>query len=107
DAAALDAIFAPVRERFSMQASIHPLARRPRLLLMVSRQGHCLNDLLFRVSSGQLHADIAAIVSNHPDFAPLAANNGIPYHHLPLAPGSPLEVKRAQEQQIERLITDE
>ena len=71
---------------------------------MVSQHGHCLNDLLFRAQSGQLHAEVGAIVSNHPDFGSLADGFGIPFHHLPLAPGSPAESKRAQERQIERLI---
>ena len=71
---------------------------------MVSRHGHCLNDLLFRSQSGQLHAEVAAIVSNHPDFGSLAAGFGIPFHHLPLAAGAPAEAKRAQEQQVEQLV---
>jgi formyltetrahydrofolate deformylase len=84
----------------------HPLAHKPRLLLMVSRHGHCLNDLVFRARSGQLDVQIAAIVSNHPDFAELAAHHRIPFHHLPLAGGAPADAKRAQERQIEALIDD-
>jgi formyltetrahydrofolate deformylase len=74
------------------------------LLLLVSKHGHCLNDLLFRSQSGQLRAEVGAIASNHPDFAPLAAGFGIPFHHLPLAAGAPAEAKRAQERQIEQLV---
>jgi formyltetrahydrofolate deformylase len=88
-----------------MQLRVHPLARRPRLLLMVSRHGHCLNDLLFRCQSGQLAADIAAVVSNHPDFAELCANHGVPFHHLALPPGASAQAKRAQEREVEALIT--
>ena len=62
--------------------------QRPRLLLMVSQHGHCLNDLLFRWQSGSLAVDIPAIVSNHRAFAALAASYGIPFHHLPLPAGS-------------------
>ena len=102
----LQALFGAVRERFEMDLRLHALARRPRLLLMVSRHGHCLNDLLFRSQSGQLRADVAAIVSNHPDFEALAAGFGIPFHHLPLAPGAAPQAKRTQELQIERLIDD-
>src|SRR5205085_1616860 len=58
-------LFTHVREQFGMEASFHSLARRPRLLLMVSKYGHCLNDLLFRAHSAQLDIDIAAVVSNH------------------------------------------
>jgi formyltetrahydrofolate deformylase len=104
DAAALAARFAPLRERFAMQLHIHPLARKPRLLLMVSRHGHCLNDLLFRCQSGQLHADIAAVVSNHPDFAELCLSHGVPFHHLALPTGAGPEAKRAQEREIEQLV---
>ena len=105
--AALQALFEPVRERFAMDLALHALARRPRLLLMASREGHCLNDLLFRVRSGQLHAEVAAIVSNHPDFGPLAANYGVPFHHLPLAAGAPPAAKAAQEQAVQRIAEAE
>lgn len=104
DAAALAERFAPLRERFAMQLHIHPLARKPRLLLMVSRHGHCLNDLLFRCQSGQLNAEIAGVVSNHPDFAELCANHGVPFHHLALPPGASADAKRAQERQVEQLV---
>jgi formyltetrahydrofolate deformylase len=74
---------------------------------MVSKHGHCLNDLLFRWRSGQLNVDIPAIVSNHPDYADLAASYGIQFHHLPLAAGSGAEAKRVQERQIEALVDQE
>ncbi len=104
DVATLQRLFTHVREQFGMDSQVHALARRPRLLLMVSRQGHCLNDLLFRWQSGQLAVDIPAIVSNHDDFAPLAASYGIGFHHLPLAPGADAAAKRAQERRIEALV---
>jgi formyltetrahydrofolate deformylase len=56
-----------------------------RVLIMVSRFGHCLNDLLFRSSIGALNIEIVAIVSNHPDFGQLAENYGIAFHHVPVA----------------------
>jgi formyltetrahydrofolate deformylase len=102
----LDQLFTHVREQFRMEATFHSLAHQPRLMLMVSKHGHCLNDLLFRAHSGQLDVEIAAIVSNHPDFAELAASYRIPFHHLPLAPGAGAEAKRAQEQQVETLFTE-
>ena len=104
DGATLERMFAHVRQQFGMTARFHPLARRPRVLLMVSRFGHCLNDLLFRHQSGQLAMDIPAIVSNHPDFEALARGYGIAFHHEPLPPGSSADTKRAQEQRIEALI---
>ena len=102
----LDTLFTSVRQQFGMEAQLHSLARRPRLLLMVSQHGHCLNDLLYRWHSGQLNVDIPAIVSNHPTFADLAARYGIPFHHLPLATGASAEAKRAQEQQVEALVSE-
>jgi formyltetrahydrofolate deformylase len=107
DGATLERMFAHVRQQFGMTARFHPLSRRPRVLLMVSRFGHCLNDLLFRHQSGQLSMDIPAIVSNHPDFDALARGYGIAFHHEPLPPGSSAEAKRAQEHRIEALIERE
>jgi formyltetrahydrofolate deformylase len=110
DAERLAQLFTHVRDQFGMDARFHALARRPRLLLMVSRQGHCLNDLLFRWKSGQLAADIPAIVSNHRDHEALAASYGIAFHHLPTAAAAPHgapdapDARRAQEQRVEALI---
>jgi len=107
DVAALHRLFDPVRHRFQMEAALHAVSERSRLLLLVSKHGHCLNDLLFRWKSGQLAVDISAIVSNHPDFADLAASYGIPFHHLGLPKGSSAAAKREQEQRIEALIDQE
>src|SRR5574340_712216 len=107
DAATLATLFEHTRAQFGMALAFHALARRPRVLLMVSQHGHCLNDLLFRWKSGTLAADIPAIVSNHASFAELAAGYGIAFHHLPLAGGAAPEIKRAQERQIEALIARE
>ena len=98
----LSTLFEPTRQQYGMDVRFHALAVRPRVLLMVSQHGHCLNDLLFRWKSGSLAVDIPAIVSNHRSFDTLAASYGIPFHHLPLAGGSSAETKRAQEQQVKR-----
>ena len=104
DTAALQAAFAGVAARFGMDLRFHALARKPRLLLMVSRHGHCLNDLLFRVGSEQLRAEVAAIVSNHRDFEGLAASYGVPFHHWPIeSPGA----RREQERRVEALVESE
>jgi formyltetrahydrofolate deformylase len=107
DATQLETLFGHVRQQYGMDLRFHPLARRARLLLMVSQHGHCLNDLLFRWHSGQLPVEIAGIVSNHPTFADLAASYKLPFHHLPLPTGSSAEVKRAQERQVEALIAEQ
>lgn len=102
--AALRTLFAHTVQQFGMELQLYPRAERPRLLLLVSRHGHCLNDLLFRWRSGQLAVDIAGIASNHPDFESLARGYGLPFHHLPLAPGADAAAKAAQERALVELI---
>lgn len=106
DVKTLETLFRSVRDQFGMTVQFHGATRRPRLLLMVSQHGHCLNDLLFRWQSGHLNVDIPAIVSNHTTFADLAQRYGIPFHHLPLPAGADTETKRAQERQVEALVTE-
>ncbi|ONC40433.1 formyltetrahydrofolate deformylase [Burkholderia pseudomallei] len=87
DALRVDALrreFEPIAERFRMQWAIHDVAARPKVLIMVSKLEHCLADLLFRWKMGELKMDIVGIVSNHPDFAPLAAQHGLPFRHFPI-----------------------
>ena len=83
DAGELERGFARVAEAYRMIWRIVPASARTRTLVMVSRQGHCLNDLLYRAQAGLLPIDVAAVVSNHPDFADLAAARGVPFHHVP------------------------
>lgn len=64
--------------------AIHDPGERHRLVVMVSRQGHCLNDLLHRVSTGSIRGQIVAVVSNHPDLRELVEWHGIPFHHVPV-----------------------
>jgi formyltetrahydrofolate deformylase len=65
-----------------MTFDLHPAAQKMPIVIMVSQQGHCLNDLLFRWKSGLLPVDIKAIISNHRDFYQLAANYNVPFHHI-------------------------
>lgn len=74
-----------VADPFAMNWRLHDAARRPRVLIMVSKFGHCLNDLLYRHQVGALAIDIPAIVSNHRDFYQLAAWHNVPFHHLPVS----------------------
>jgi formyltetrahydrofolate deformylase len=78
--AALDE-FAP---SFGLRWTLHPLSEPVRTVLFVSKEGHCLNDLMFRWKSGLLRLDIRAIVSNHRDFYQLAASYNVPFHHIPV-----------------------
>lgn len=98
--------FAPIAEKFNMDWQLFDGRIKPRLLIMVSKIGHCLNDLLFRHQSGNLPVDIAAVVSNHPDYAPLAASYGVPFHHFPLL-GSTDTQKAAQEAQVLNIVATE
>ncbi len=98
--------FAPIAARFNMDWQLFDGRVKPRLLIMVSKIGHCLNDLLFRHQSGNLPVEIAAVVSNHPDFEPLARSYGIPFHHFPLL-GASAEQKAEQEAQVLHIVEQE
>jgi formyltetrahydrofolate deformylase len=75
-------------DQFKMQWLLADGKRRPKALIMVSKLGHCLNDLLFRSKSGALPIEIAAVVSNHRDFYQMTASYGIPFHHVPVTEAS-------------------
>jgi len=92
--------FAALCSQMGMHGQLHDAHYKPRVMLMVSKIGHCLNDLLFRYKSGLLPVEIPAIVSNHMDFYQLAASYNIPFHHLPLAAGADPAAKLAQEARV-------
>jgi formyltetrahydrofolate deformylase len=102
--AALRDDFAQLAQDMGLEWALHDAHAKPRVMLMVSKIGHCLNDLLFRYKSGLLPVEIPAIVSNHMDFYQLAASYNIPFHHLPLASGASESAKLAQEARIIDLI---
>jgi formyltetrahydrofolate deformylase len=85
----------PLAEELTLAWELHDVAVRPRLLVLVSREGHCLNDLLYRWRTGGIPADIVAVGSAHDDFADLAGAYGLPYHRLPGPGGQPGELDRA------------
>jgi len=76
--------FRAVAEQFAMTWELRDAAVPGRVLVMVSQQGHCLNDLLYRRSTGSLHAEIPVVVSNHPDFATLVAAHGSAFEYVPV-----------------------
>jgi len=96
----LRAGFEAIAASFHMTWQMDDADERPRVMILVSKFGHCLNDLLFRHRTGALKVDIPAIVSNHPNFAALAEWHGIPYHHLPVTP----DTKADQEARLRQLI---
>jgi formyltetrahydrofolate deformylase len=100
--AALERGFSWVAEAFRMSWQLHDSQTRVRTLIMVSRLGHCLNDLLFRWKTGTLPVDIAGVVSNHPDFGELAASYRVPFRHIPVTP----QAKAAAEAELLAVIDE-
>ncbi|CAH0204544.1 Formyltetrahydrofolate deformylase [Arthrobacter sp. Bi83] len=80
----LRAAFGPVAERFGMSWRLEPHGSKRRVLIMVSKFGHCLNDLLFRARIGELPVEVVAVVSNHTDHQTLVEWHGIPFFHVPV-----------------------
>jgi formyltetrahydrofolate deformylase len=86
-------LFDPVATAYEMVWQLGDVSEPHRALIMVSRFGHCLNDLLFRWRSGALNMDVPAVVSNHRDLEPLVASYGIPFHHVPVTAGTKVEAE--------------
>jgi formyltetrahydrofolate deformylase len=82
DAAELNEKFEVVGKAFDMEWQLSDSARKKRLIILVSKQDHCLNDLLHRWRSGELEVDIPCVISNHDDLRSFVAWHGIPYHHV-------------------------
>jgi formyltetrahydrofolate deformylase len=101
--AALRLAFLPVAARFAMTWELRDTSVRSRILIMVSKQDHCLNDLLYRYRIGALPAQIVAVVSNHRDAEPMVAAAGLPFHHLPVTAST----KADQELALLRLVAAE
>ncbi|KAI1137017.1 Formyltetrahydrofolate deformylase [Hypoxylon sp. FL0543] len=99
----LDEPMVKLAEELAMyQYDLRPASKKPRVLIIVSKIGHCLNDLLFRTKTNQLGIEIPLVVSNHPDFKPLAESYGVEFRHLPVTKDTKLE----QEGQILDLIRE-
>ena len=101
DDAALRARLAPFAEPFGMQWQLHTTSQPMRTVIMVSKEGHCLNDLLFRWKSGLLPLDIRAIVSNHREFYQLAASYNVPFHYIPVTAATKPQAEAKQYEIIE------
>ncbi|MCJ7555862.1 MAG: formyltetrahydrofolate deformylase [Gammaproteobacteria bacterium] len=94
--------FSAIAEKFTMQWQVYDTKVLPRVLIMVSRLDHCLNDLLYRYRTGALPMHVPAIVSNHMDMASLAKAHNIPYFHVPIS----AKTKPAAEQRLREIIED-
>jgi formyltetrahydrofolate deformylase len=90
-------------EEFHIEWSITHTSQRQRVLVMVSKFAHCLNDLLFRASIGELGIDVVAVVSNHPDLGRMADSYSVPFRHIPVSPST----KAAAERELLDLVRDE
>ena len=88
--------FRPIAERFGMTWSLHFSDYRPRIAVFVSKQAHCMYDLLARLRMGEFRAEVPLVISNHPDLRPIAAGFGAQYHNFPIT----ADTKAAQEQAI-------
>src|SRR6185312_16722722 len=88
---AIEQGFAVIARDFAMEWTIVPADRKPRVLIAVSKFGHCLNDLLHRWQTGQIPIDIAGVFSNHEDMRALVEWHRIPYHYLPVTPATKLD----------------
>ncbi len=84
-----------VARPFGMDREIRWWGERRRMVILVSRRDHCLQDLLWRWRRGELDAEIVAVISNHPDLEPECAAAGVAFHHVPVEPGRKQEAERA------------
>ncbi|MBP7336001.1 formyltetrahydrofolate deformylase [Niveispirillum sp.] len=100
DLAGIERAFAAVGNRFDMNWTLFDMTVRPRVLIAVSRFGHCLFDLLHRWRSGLLPVEVVGVVSNHADMRSFVEWSGLPYHHLPVTGSS----KAQQEGQFLELV---
>jgi formyltetrahydrofolate deformylase len=98
--AELEEEFSEVADKFDMTWRITEASRRKRLALFVSKEDHCLLELLWQWRSGDLDADIVLVVSNHPDMRETVESFGIPYHHVPVTANT----KAAAEQRQMELV---
>ncbi len=101
--------FLSVATAFRLDWQVHDLSQKTRAMIMVSRGGHCLNDLLYRTSTGHLPMDVASIVSNHTTWQGRANHEGIAFFHLPVTPENKLEqearlLDMVEEQQVDLII---
>ena len=99
----VSARFATVGAGFDMTWRMVDASARSRVLILVSRAKHCLNDLLFRNSIGDLRLDVAAVVSNHPDLGQVADFYDVPYRHIPVSAGT----KQAAEALLWKIVAED
>jgi formyltetrahydrofolate deformylase len=102
DRKVIEAAMHPVSQRFAMNSVLSRSGENPRIIVLVSRSDHCLEHLLYQIRVGWLRADVAAIVSNHPQAKSSADTNGIPFHHWPVTKDN----KSEQEEKLYELYVN-
>lgn len=93
---ALEQEFAPIAARFAMDWRIALAGKRKRLAVFVSKEDHCLQELLWQQRAGDLKAEIAMVVGNHKDLASVAAPWSIPFHHVPISAQTKAQAEATQ-----------
>lgn len=93
---ALQEDFSGISDRFSMRYSVYRAGRRKRIALFVSKEDHCLLELLWQWQAGDLDAEISMVVSNHEDMRALVESFGIPYHYIPVTADTKADAERRQ-----------
>ena len=109
DADGLRTVFAPVANEFGMDWRVSDSAERKKVVLMASRESHCLADLLHRFHSGELDCEITSVISNHDDLRSMVEWHGIPFHHVPVdakdkTPAFDEVTRLVQEQQADCIV---
>ena len=98
--------FAGTASQFGMAWRLLAAAEKQRALILVSKFGHCLNDLLYRANSGALNIDVPAVISNHPDLGMLADTYSVPFRHIPVTPETKADAEKQLLSAIDELNID-
>lgn len=97
----LETGFAATAKQFEMQSEFHDQSKKLKVIIMVSRFGHCLNDLLYRWNIGALPIDIVGVISNHKDYEKVVQSHGIPFHYVNVTAANKPEAEAAQMQIVQ------
>lgn len=94
----IQAQFVPIIKRFQLELRLESSARRKRMAIFASKEDHCLQELLWNIRAGDIPADAALVISNHPDLRSLVEQFGVPFHHIPLTPDTKTEAEARQKE---------
>jgi formyltetrahydrofolate deformylase len=106
DRAGIDAGLAYFGKRYDLTWEITYSDVRPRVAVLASRAPHCLYDLLLSHQLGELHGDLAVVISNHPDLASVAGHFGVPFHHIPVDRQNRAPAEEAAQRLLDELRID-